>query len=128
MAASILDEFLTSITAFLRAKDTLKLQMWLVVEPPVDDQYYQLAQELKRSYRDSDHLERRITILIPENDTGTADEGDVWPGFLAFMIEYLEFWRAVIFEDVLERHSKLSGLVKYVCPRELLGHRNNRIL
>ncbi|TVY54335.1 PCI domain-containing protein [Lachnellula cervina] len=108
---AILDEFLTSISGFLRAKDALQLKSWLVVEPPVDDQYYQLAQELKVSFRDGDHLERRITKLIPENDDGKADEGDVWPGFLVFMKDYLEFWRDVNFEDLLETHSQLSGLV-----------------
>lgn len=122
---AILDEFLTSISGFLRAKDALQLKSWLVVEPPVDDQYYQLAQELKVSFRDGDHLERRITKLIPENDDGKADEGDVWPGFLVFMKDYLEFWRDVNFEDLLETHSQLSGLVKYVYLRGYLEHLNN---
>jgi nuclear mRNA export protein PCID2/THP1 len=122
---AILDEFLTSISGCLRAKDALGLKSWLLVEPPLPDQYFQISQELQISYRDSNHLERHITKLIPENDDGKADEGDVWPGFLAFMKEYLEFWRDVNFEDLLETHSQLSGLVKYVYPRGFLGHKNN---
>ncbi|TVY80607.1 PCI domain-containing protein [Lachnellula suecica] len=107
----VLDGFLTSISGFLRAKDADQLQKWLVVEPPVPIEYTQLSQELKASYQDSDHLERHIEKLIPENDNGKADEGDVWPGFLAFMKDYLEFWRVVNFDDLLETHSQLSGLV-----------------
>jgi hypothetical protein len=117
---TVLDGFLTSISGFLRAKDALQLQKYLRVEPPLPAEYGQLSQELKASYRDSDHLERHITKLIPENDDGKADEGDVWPGFLVFMKEYLEFARDVNFDDLLKTHSQLSGLVKYV-PLALFG-------
>ena len=109
---AIIEEFLSSILTFLRTKDALKLQLWLRVEPPLPDQYTQLGQELKKAYRDSHALEQHIARLLPENDNGNADEGDVWPGFLAFMKEYLEFWRDVNFNDLLETHSQLTALVK----------------
>ncbi|KAF4635883.1 hypothetical protein G7Y89_g2201 [Cudoniella acicularis] len=108
---AIVDEFLISISGFLRTKDALQLQLYLRVEPPLPDTFLQLAQELKTSYRDSDVLDRHITKLIPENDNDEADEGNAWPGFLAFMKEYLEFWRDVNFDDLLETHSQLSALV-----------------
>jgi len=110
----IVEEFLSSILTFLRAKDAIKLQLWLRVEPPLPDQYYQLGQELRQSYNDSKLLEKYIEKLLPENSSGKADEGDTWPGFLAFMKEYLEFWRDVNFDDLLETHTQLSGVVKYV--------------
>jgi hypothetical protein len=108
---SVVDEFLTSISSFLRAKDAAKLQDWLRVEPPLPEQYYNLARELKSSYSDSDELERQIAKLIPESDN---PESGAWLGFLAFIKEYLEFWRDVNFADLLETHSQLSGLVKFV--------------
>lgn len=109
---AILDGFLTSISGFLRTRDALQLQLFLRVEPPLPEQFAQLSLELKASYRDGQVLERHLAKLIPENEDEYGDEGDVWPGFLAFMQEYLEFWRDVNFEDLLETHSQLSALVK----------------
>jgi hypothetical protein len=111
---AIIEQFLTSISGFLRAKDAAKLQDWLRVEPPLPEEYYNLGRELQISYADSDALERYITKLVPENDSPSLEEGGAWPGFLAFIKEYLEFWRDVNFEDLLETHSQLSGLVKSV--------------
>ncbi|KAH6673552.1 COP9 signalosome-like protein complex subunit 12 [Halenospora varia] len=108
---AVLNGFLTSISGFLRTKDAVQLQVYLRVEPPLPDDYTQLSRELKASYQDSEKLDKLIERLIPENDNGKADEGDVWPGFLAFMKEYLEFWRDVNFEDLLETHTQLSALV-----------------
>jgi hypothetical protein len=104
--------FLTSISNFLRAKDSTSLQDWLRVEPPLPDVYYKLGEELRKSYQNSDALERHISTLIPDNDNGKPDEGDTWPGFLAFMKEYLEFWRDVNFEDLVTTHAQLTSLVK----------------
>jgi hypothetical protein len=109
---AILEQFLTSISQFLHAKDAEKLKDWLKVEPPLPDQYYQLAKELQTSYRDSNVLERCVEKLIPYNDNAKPDEVEVWPGFLAFVKDYLEFWRDVNFEDLLETHMQLSSLVK----------------
>jgi hypothetical protein len=109
---AIIEEFLSSILTFLRAKDAIQLQLWLRVEPPLPDQYYQLGQDLRRSYSDSKVLEKYIEKMLPENNNGRSDEGETWPGFLAFMKEYLEFWRDVNFEDLLETHTQLSSVVK----------------
>jgi len=111
---SVIKTFLSNLSGFLRTKDAAKLQDWLRVEPPLPDQYYKLAAELKASFTDGNALERHIVKLIPETGTTKEDEGDAWPGFLAFIKHYLEFWRDVNFEDLLETHQQLSGLVKYV--------------
>ncbi|RDW79479.1 hypothetical protein BP6252_04117 [Coleophoma cylindrospora] len=108
---AIIEEFLASIHAFLKTKDALKLQDWLRVEPPLPEHYYKLGAELKAKYKDGNVLERYIEKLLPENANARADEGDVWPGFLAFMKAYLEFWRDVDFEDLLRTHTQLSELV-----------------
>ncbi|KIN08491.1 hypothetical protein OIDMADRAFT_109463 [Oidiodendron maius Zn] len=109
---SIVNEYLQSILELLRAKNSVELQFYLRVEPDpqLPDNFLRLSQELKTSYRDSNVLERHITKLLPENDDTRVDEGDVWPGFLAFIKEYLEYWRDVNFDDLLETHSQLSGL------------------
>lgn len=111
---TVLDGYLRGIHKFLREKKSSELKLYLRVEPPLPDEFVQLSQELKTSYSDSNVLERQIAKLIPENDDSNGDEGDVWPGFLAFMKEYLEYWRDVNFEDLLETHSQLSGLAKLV--------------
>jgi hypothetical protein len=117
---AIIEEFLSSILAFLRVKDAAQLQLWLRVEPPLPDQFFQLSQELRQSYNDSKALEKYIEKLLPENNNGKADEGDTWPGFLAFIKEYLEFWRDVNFEDLLETHTQLSGVIKYTPSANIL--------
>ena len=109
---AIIEHFLSSILNFIRAKDAANLQDWIRVEPPLPNHYFQLGRELRESYSDSNALERYIAKLLPENNSSKNDEGDVWPGFLAFMKEYLEFWRDVDFDDLLATHAQLSGLVK----------------
>jgi nuclear mRNA export protein PCID2/THP1 len=108
----IIDEFLTSISGFLKTKNPLQLQLFLRVEPPLPDQFLQLSKELKTSYVDGDKLELHIARLVPEAEDGNAEVGGAWPGFLAFLKEYLEFWRDVNFEDLLETHMQLSSLAK----------------
>ena len=120
---SIVDEYLKSILDLLHAKNSVELQFYLRVEPDpqLPDNFLRLSQELKSSYRDNNVLERHITKLLPENDDTKADEGDVWPGFLAFIKEYLEYWRDVNFDELLETHSQLSGLAKSVLLSTTLG-------
>jgi len=110
----VLDEYLTGVANLLRTKDSDELQKYLRVEPSDDlpSNFIELQQELKASYQDSNVLERKIAKLLPEGDNPNPDEGDVWPGFIAFMQEYLEYWRDVNFNDLLETHSQLSALAK----------------
>jgi len=109
---SVIDNYLRGVAQFLQTKNSSGLRLYLRVEPPLPEQFVQLSQELKASYRDGDVLERKITNLLPENDDENNKEGDVWPGFLAFIKEYLEYWRDVNFDDLLETYSQLSGLAK----------------
>ncbi|KAB8299307.1 hypothetical protein EYC80_001382 [Monilinia laxa] len=107
---AILEEFLESILKFLRTKDSINLQLWLRVEPPLPAHYFQLGQELKVSFPNSSPLERQIAKLLPDDPDASFEDGNVWPGFLAFMKDYLEFWRDVNFDDLLETHSQLTAL------------------
>ncbi|KAG0649100.1 hypothetical protein D0Z07_4581 [Hyphodiscus hymeniophilus] len=106
----VLDDYLRGVSQLLRTKNSSELKLYLRVEPPLPENFAQLSQELKSSYLDSSILEQKISTLIPENEDSNSDEGDVWPGFQVFMKEYLEYWRDVDFEDLLETHSQLSGL------------------
>ena len=104
---AILDGFLGSIAGFLQTKNADNPKNYLRVEPPLPDEFLQLSRELKASWNNSASLEAHVEKLIPETDDGGA-----WTGFQVFMKEYLEFWRDVNFDDLLETHSQLNSLVK----------------
>lgn len=114
---TILDQFLTSISKFLKIKDPNQLRLFLRVEPPLPDQFLQLGQELRTSYTDGEKLERHIEKLVPYGEDGNEEEFGGWPAFWAFLKEYLEYWRDVNFDDLLGTHLQLSGVAKYECSR-----------
>lgn len=92
-------EFLQSISSFLHKKDAASLKEYLVVEPPMPDAYRELTLELQNV-----DIDKAVDLI---------DNDDAWPGFLAFMRLYLEFFRTVDYADLLETHVQLSALVKY---------------
>lgn len=106
---AVLDEFLTAIAKFLQARDEHQLQLFLRVEPPLPDHFIQLGHELRASYKNSDALEGYIQKFVPDNDDSEAR--GIWPGFLAFLKVYLEYWRDVNFDDLVETHAQLVTLV-----------------
>jgi hypothetical protein len=111
---AVLDEYLQSVANLLKTKDTEELRKYLRVEPTNDlpPIFWQLKEELKSSYHDSNVLERKITKLLPENQEPREDEGTAFPGFLVFIQEFLEYWRDSDFEDLLGTHTQLSALAK----------------
>lgn len=114
---AIVEEYLNSILKLVETKNSKELQSYLRVEPDpqLPDSFAQLSQELKTSYFDSKILEQQITDLLPtREDEDRPEDGNIWPGFLAFIQEYLEYWRDVNFADLLETHLQLSNLTKYV--------------
>ncbi len=125
LAMAILDEFLSSLSGFLLTKDQLQLQLFLRVEPPLPEQFQQLRIELKSGRHDRKRLEQHIDRLIPiradekeekdkdkRGERGKREEGDAWPGFQNFIREFLEYWRDVNFEDLVETHTQLTAVVK----------------
>lgn len=114
---AIVEEYLNSILKLVETKNSKELQSYLRVEPDpqLPDSFAQLSQELKTSYFDSKILEQQIADLLPtREDEDRPEDGNIWPGFLAFIQEYLEYWRDVNFADLLETHLQLSNLTKYV--------------
>jgi hypothetical protein len=69
-----------------------------------------LGLELKKTWQDSNKLEKIIEKLVLENEDDASDEGGAWPGFLLFMKEYLIYWRDSDFEDLLGTNQRLSDL------------------
>lgn len=111
---SVLDEYLHGVANLLKTKNTEELRKFLRVEPVADlaPVFWQLKEELRRSYQVSNALERKITKLLPEDDEPNEDRGGPWPGFLVFIQEFLEYWRDSDFDDLLGTHTRLSTLAK----------------
>ncbi|KAF8857206.1 COP9 signalosome-like protein complex subunit 12 [Acephala macrosclerotiorum] len=107
---AILEGYLAEISRFLKTKNDTQLKAFLRVEPPLPEEFTKLSLELKQSWRDGSRLERLIEKSIPLSDDDKADEGGSWPGFLAFMKEYLEYWRDVNMDDLVRTHEQLSSL------------------
>ncbi|KAI0012941.1 hypothetical protein F4779DRAFT_508369 [Xylariaceae sp. FL0662B] len=103
-------KFLTSIRGFLKSRDEHSLRDWLRVEPPVPQEYHNLATELKNGYRNDSAIEKLVESCLPEEDDVPEDEGTSWPGFIAFMTDYFEYWRDVDFNDLLRAHELLTVL------------------
>ena len=117
MSTPTIDRFLVAIAGFLRARDAIQIQDYLRVEPPVPDIYHTLGAEVRQFYplevEEGHLLEQKCNSLLPEiDDRPDPIEGGSWPGFVEFMKSYLEFWRDVNFENLVDTHELLSGLVK----------------
>lgn len=122
MSTPTLDKFLAAISDFLRSRNVIQLRDYLLVEPPLPAIYSTLISELHQEYPEArnDALEQKCTDLLPERENGvgstdnnnSSSGGGSWPGFIAFMKEYLIYLRDVYFENLLETHTLLSNLVK----------------
>ncbi|KAF6814176.1 cop9 signalosome complex subunit 12 [Colletotrichum sojae] len=103
------------IRQLVRAQNSDELRNWLLVEPNANQQYHQLAAELRTQFRARDNssggLENTIEKCLPEEDDVPEGQGSPWPGFVTFMKDYMFFWRDVDFDDLLGAHTLLSGLV-----------------
>ncbi|KAL7628115.1 hypothetical protein AAE478_002312 [Parahypoxylon ruwenzoriense] len=105
-------KFLTNIRGFLKALDGQSLCNWLKVEPPVPQEYLDLAAELRNGYRNASAIERLVENCLPEEEEIPEGQGTAWPGFNAFMKDYFEYWREVDFDDFLGAHQLLTALTK----------------
>ncbi|KAI0017401.1 thiolase [Xylariomycetidae sp. FL0641] len=103
-------QFLGSVRGALTRRDANGLRDVLRVEPPLPQEYQTLAAELKNGYQDSNAVEKLVGDQLPEDDNLRDDQGTSWPGFLAFMKDYLEYWRDVDFNDLLGAHQLLMAL------------------
>lgn len=109
---AIIDNFLQEIYKFLKTQNSVQLANYLRVEPEgLSDVFKALCKELKDSYHNDKGIERKVETHIPQDDD---DDGGVSASFHAFMQTWLRYWRDVDFSDLVETHSQLTQLTKYV--------------
>jgi hypothetical protein len=110
----MLDEFLGNIYNFVITRDSNSLADWLQVDAPLSGPYGALQHELSDTYwEENNALEERLAASLPESDEVRDDQGNVWPGFLVFIKDYLEYWRDVNFDNAVEAQELLATLIKY---------------
>jgi hypothetical protein len=118
---SLVGQFLSQIRAFVRSSNGDGLRSWLQVEPGAAKQYYDLGRELragssnsKQQQQGNGAIDKLLESSLPldEDDAEDGSSTAVWPGFVAFMKDYLVFWRDIDYEDLLAAHELLSGLAK----------------
>ena len=119
MPTPTLDQFLQEIAQILRDKNSLKLQNYLVLEPPLPTLYISLIDELRQRYPafTQDTLESKCTRSLPEDNEG--DEGGSWTAFISFLVQYFAFLRDVNVDQLVETYDMLRSLLKSVQARDL---------
>lgn len=116
------DRFLQAVAQAVAAKKGPMLRDLMRVEPQLNDsdaEWFGLGEAVRQRYAassadSSKRLEARCEKLLPaEPDLGSrADSGYAWPSFIQLCRAYLEFWRDVDFNSLVDVHRSLSSLVK----------------
>ena len=106
---SLASQFLAQIRSFVRSQNGDGLRSWLQVEPGAAQQYHAMGRELRGRSQGLDGL---LEAALPLDEDAADGQAAVWPGFVAFMRDYLVFWRDVDYGDLVRAHELLSGLVK----------------
>jgi len=111
-ATNTLDRFLVEISKLLREKDAVRIQQYLIIEPPYSQQYQQIVQELRNAFPkgSEDTLEQKCSNALPEARDGEDDAP--WTAFLKFMMQYFVFLRDVDVANLLDTFTSLSELVQ----------------
>jgi nuclear mRNA export protein PCID2/THP1 len=116
MATPTIDLFLNYLRKFLSSKNGASIADYLRVEPPVGQIYYKLKAEVQASFPKGSEarLDSRVNTALPESDVFDPEgkEGQPWPGFIDFVKGYLEFWRDVDYQNLVQTHQMLTSLVK----------------
>ena len=128
MSTPTIDQFLEEIAHILQAKDGLKLQQYLVIEPPLPPIYSALVNELRRFYPEvsQDQLEKRCSNMLPEDEEGAV--GGSWPAFISFLVQYFAFIRDVNPDQLVETHDMLKSLLKYAAKDNTLKYTDHAIV
>lgn len=109
---SLVTQFLSQIQQQVRNQQGDQLRSWLQVEPESPKQYHDLANELRARFSRQDAIDKVVEDALPQQDDLPEGQATAWPGLLAFVKDYLTYWRDVNFADLLGAHQLLSGLVK----------------
>lgn len=109
---ALVTQFLTQIRTFVVSLDGGNLAAYLQVEPnPGAPTYFQLRDELKTGFSGPKALERLVDSAMPEVDDPPEGTGSPWPSFVAFLKEYLLYWRDANFDDLADLQEMLSVLL-----------------
>ena len=114
LASPTIDQFLSEIAIILRERNGLKLQDYLVLEPPLPPLYTAIVTELRQSFPPARHdsLEEKCKKVLSGDEGDTAR--DSWTAFISFMLQYFAFLRDVNVEHLVETHDALKSLLKSV--------------
>ncbi|CAN8102399.1 unnamed protein product [Discula destructiva] len=109
---ALVTQFLTQIRGFVVSLDGDNLAAYLQVEPnPGAPTYFQLRDELKTGSRGPKAVEKLVDNAMPEVDGPPEGTGSPWPSFVAFVKEYLLYWKDANFDDLANLQEKLSVLL-----------------
>lgn len=112
---ALVTQFLTQIRGFVVSPDGDKLAAYLQVEPnPGAPTYFQLRDELKTGFSGPQALEKLVDKAMPEVDDPPEGTGSPWPSFVAFVKEYLLYWKNANFDDLAGLQEMLSVLLTCV--------------
>ena len=119
MSPPTIDKFLGEIIRIVLAKNGVKLQQYLILEPPLPPLYNQIVGELKQVYPPSsqDALQVKCKSFIPERDEDEVG-GSRLP-FISFMVKYFCFLRDVNVDNLVETHDMLKALLKWVAKMSM---------
>ncbi|KAI1812749.1 hypothetical protein GGS20DRAFT_519004 [Poronia punctata] len=107
---SLVSQFLGGIQHQLKTRDEYALRNSILVEPPLPPQHIALATEIKNSCRSSNDVAKLVEKHLPEEDDIPEDQVGAWPGFVAFMKDYFEYWRGLNEDDPFNTHQSLMAL------------------
>lgn len=109
---ALVPQFLTSLRGFVTSLDGDNLSAWLQVEPsPTGASYFQLRDELRQGFKGPDAVEKLVDQCMPEVDDPAEGTGSPWPSFVAFVKDYLLYWKDADFDDLMGLQEHLSGLL-----------------
>lgn len=93
MSTPLLGQFLVAINGFVKAGNAAQLADYLVIEPPFNQQYQTMIQELRQVYPKG--KEQLLEAKCQHSLAGA----DGWSNFIRFMGQYLAYLRDVSLEQ-----------------------------
>ena len=113
MSPPTLDQFLGEIAGIIKDKQGVRLQEYLIYEPPLPPLYNNIVSEIRQFYPPNSQkaLENKCISFIPEYEEG--DEGGSRTAFVMFMVKYFSFLRDVNVDNLIETHDLLKALLKF---------------
>lgn len=113
MSTPSLGQFLVAINGFIKVGNAAQISDYLALEPPFNDHYYKMIEELRAHYAkgQEEELENKCQQFLT-----AASDG--WTNFIRFMVQYLVHLRDIsgdqsqylaTYERLLELQSKANS-------------------